>query len=68
MSDFLTEAVDAPDTCHLFLDEAGVPDIFDEIHDLHHGGPGGIYFVRNRPLTIESRFPSREEKKKRPRI
>lgn len=39
-----------------------------QVHDLHHGSPGGTYFVKDRPLTIESRFPGPVEKRKRPRV
>jgi hypothetical protein len=37
-----------------------------EIHDLHFGGAQGSLFNKQRPLTLEERFPDEERTKKKP--
>lgn len=37
-----------------------------EIHDLHFGPTYGSFFNKQRPLTLEERFPTGEEKRKKP--
>ncbi|MCC5847266.1 MAG: DUF3800 domain-containing protein [Verrucomicrobia bacterium] len=39
-----------------------------EIHDLHHGNAGGVFFKGQDRPTLESAFPRKYEDKKKPRI
>jgi hypothetical protein len=36
-----------------------------EIHDMDFGPATGIHFTRQRPLTLEERFPTREKRAKK---
>jgi hypothetical protein len=37
-----------------------------EIHDLHHGPPQGTFFTKVNPLSLQSRFPAPQAKRKMP--
>ena len=51
-----TSSESAPDPCHLFVDEAGTPDIFDAKGRINIGKPGC------------SRFGPKALKKKKPHV
>ena len=41
---------------------------FSQVYDLDFGEKRGTYFIRDKPLTVESRFPSEPRKKKKPQV